>query len=909
MKHEFDQAINTPTEDKLGNNMFAYYLAKGILDIEKIPKSFVIGLYGQWGEGKTSIINMMSQYLKHLPDNPDAEIEDINELIKTDENLKCKRIKIFTNIGYFILLIAIVSLMAYFSFKLFIFSFSKWHYYIIWSCLATVVSLYFFFEKLTVPIHKLSLEEIKILAPFKKIYHHFKPKKDKHPLLIEFHPWNYKNSETILEHFFKTLVEKIDASNNNCFINLPELIKQYSKLILNLDLSPFEKIFLNPKSIDIKEKIEKELRNCNHSKIIIVIDDMDRLFPKEILTIFKTVKMIADFPNVVYVLAFDKARVINLLKKQIDAEDYIKKIVQIEKTIPPIDEEILKNIFLKNIKTTVENISDDEIKSIETMYDCALKDIYIKNLRDINRFFNSFDFTYSAYKDEKINIQNLVGIVATEVFEAQLYKYIRENKYIFCGSAVGIYKNKKGTIYTSSKGKIQKCFLEFINEVKDFKNINILIMLFPELFKKIKQAEEGPYNANDTGNEKHLPEIKDFMEMLKSKPMELFELEEKYRSISDLNFFDNYFRVNFNKRTLSAAENKVLLDKFDDTESFKRELYTLFDENPNKVSDFLKGWESFYNLNFRTKENTLKYIKNLISLDRQDVISFLNQENRCYYLIANIIRSFNKGNPKTTIKIDEIYKIIESQIKYLQTNCFTFLFLICRLEDNFFDGLWQSDPQKQLILNKCRELIKKNIAVEAILSDERAIDCIDYLYSVLEGKEFADLFIENILQDGQEENLLNFLITAGYDVTSIDKIFRSAAKKASKLKNKLLEIRYSKKFEEMRSKDKYNFVDDLGDKKHIITMVLNFFKIDLKKLQQKIANKIQNGKKMEDILKLIKRIFGKYFNYEIEFIKEIEYEDVKRNFIKQIKDIEQKIASRSDLLDEYGEILDRLTMD
>lgn len=894
--------------------MFAYYLAKGILDIKQIPKSFVIGLYGQWGEGKTSIINMMSQYLKYLPDNPDAEIEDINELIKTDENLKCKRIKIFTNIGYFILLIAIVSLMAYFSFKLFIFSFSKWHYYIIWSCLATVVSLYFFFEKLTVPIHKLSLEEIKILAPFKKIYHHFKPKKDKHPLLIEFHPWNYKNSETILEHFFKTLVEKIDASNNNCFINLPELIKQYSKLILNLDLSPFEKIFLNPKSIDIKEKIEKELRNCNHSKIIIVIDDMDRLFPKEILTIFKTVKMIADFPNVVYVLAFDKARVINLLKKQIDAEDYIKKIVQIEKTIPPIDEEILKNIFLENIKTTVENISDDEIKSIETMYDCALKDIYIKNLRDINRFFNSFDFTYSAYKDEKINIQNLVGIVATEVFEAQLYKYIRENKYIFCGSAVGIYKNKKGTIYTSSKGKIQKCFLEFINEVKDFKNINILIMLFPELFKKIKQAEEGPYNANDTGNEKHLPEIKDFMEMLKFKPMELFELEEKYRSISDLNFFDNYFRVNFNKRTLSAAENKVLLDKFDDTESFKRELYTLFDENPNKVSDFLKGWESFYNLNFRTKENTLKYIKNLISLDRQDVIDFLNQENGYSNLPANIVRSFNENNPDAVINIFEVYKIIKSQIKYLQTNCFTFLYLICRLYK-----FPTSDPPKltqeeQKIFDDCVKLVNKNIINKAVLTDKRAMSCIDYLYSYLNGEKFVISFIENILQDGQEKNLLDFLTTTPFTIGEygeygyIYELFENKVKKSSELKNKLLEIMYSGKFDKLMNDNQYKRTNtnNFGGKSHIVTIALNFFKIDLRKLYQEMSYMINKKEQLKDILELIKNTFSGYSDYEIKFIKETEYKDITRDFTNQIKNIKEMITPKPDLLDEYGEILDRL---
>ena len=52
-----DRPITKATQDKLGRSVFAKYLARCILDHQN-PESLVIGLYGTWGTGKTSIINL-----------------------------------------------------------------------------------------------------------------------------------------------------------------------------------------------------------------------------------------------------------------------------------------------------------------------------------------------------------------------------------------------------------------------------------------------------------------------------------------------------------------------------------------------------------------------------------------------------------------------------------------------------------------------------------------------------------------------------------------------------------------------------------------------------------------------------------------------------------------------------------
>lgn len=54
---DVDRSITSSVEDRLGRGVFAKYMARCILDHHD-PESFVIGLQGGWGSGKTSLINL-----------------------------------------------------------------------------------------------------------------------------------------------------------------------------------------------------------------------------------------------------------------------------------------------------------------------------------------------------------------------------------------------------------------------------------------------------------------------------------------------------------------------------------------------------------------------------------------------------------------------------------------------------------------------------------------------------------------------------------------------------------------------------------------------------------------------------------------------------------------------------------
>lgn len=60
-----DDPIKYPAQDKLNRNSFAENLAKSLLNYNA-PSCLTLGIYGHWGSGKTSLINLIEKYLRSM---------------------------------------------------------------------------------------------------------------------------------------------------------------------------------------------------------------------------------------------------------------------------------------------------------------------------------------------------------------------------------------------------------------------------------------------------------------------------------------------------------------------------------------------------------------------------------------------------------------------------------------------------------------------------------------------------------------------------------------------------------------------------------------------------------------------------------------------------------------------------
>ncbi|MDY4787896.1 MAG: P-loop NTPase fold protein [Bacilli bacterium] len=180
--------------------------------------------------------------------------------------------------------------------------------------------------------------------------------------IVDFAPWNTLDENAIVNQFFNTLIsnfseEKVKnflkSEYYKGFISIAKEMPKVGVIFKGMDvlLKKYSKSFLkgDENLLEIKEKINKKLQSLP-GKFIIFIDDIDRLNKKEIKLLIQLIKAVFDFPNIIYILAFDKKIVSDALSEEqsVTGEEYLEKIIQLSINIPQI-EELVKVQFLVHL--------------------------------------------------------------------------------------------------------------------------------------------------------------------------------------------------------------------------------------------------------------------------------------------------------------------------------------------------------------------------------------------------------------------------------------------------------------------------------------------------------------------------------------------------------------------------------
>jgi KAP family P-loop domain len=88
----------------------------------------------------------------------------------------------------------------------------------------------------------------------------------------------------------------------------------------------------------LRDDISAALKDLQQ-KIVVVVDDLDRIPPAEVAAMVQTIKAVADFPNVVYLLAYEPGGPARALERALEVEDgraYLEKIVQLPVPLPQL---------------------------------------------------------------------------------------------------------------------------------------------------------------------------------------------------------------------------------------------------------------------------------------------------------------------------------------------------------------------------------------------------------------------------------------------------------------------------------------------------------------------------------------------------------------------------------------------
>lgn len=335
-------------------------------------------------------------------------------------------------------------------------------------------------------------------------------------IILPFNPWNFTSQDQLLQQYFRMLADQFSDSKDKKIAELGSLLTAYGtgfESIPKVGKAAGQGVGFIGRLIrqhtlhgaDVYKQRHHIIKYLNDQKrkIIITIDDIDRLTNDEIQLIFKLVSSVANFPNTIFLLSFDKDIVVNALKgfQGDDGNKYLEKIIQVAIAVPPASQAQLQDVFARYFDPLIDPKQTKYPNMVfDQQYWTSLAGHVfgmISNVRDIVRLYNAVLLKLNMVGDE-VNFTDIVMITLLELKQPRFYEWIR-NHQIDLTQSLG-YTLQSVSSGKKSKDQIRNDFIE------EFKKLDlsssaedcdaILSVMFP-VYGKATRAIGVYCNNND----------------------------------------------------------------------------------------------------------------------------------------------------------------------------------------------------------------------------------------------------------------------------------------------------------------------------------------------------------------------------------------------------------------------------
>lgn len=182
---------------------------------------------------------------------------------------------------------------------------------------------------------------------------------------------------------------------------------------------------------DEKAKLSRELANLDR-KIVVLIDDLDRLEPQEVVEVLRLVRAVVDFPNIVFVLCYSRAVVAKSLESALqlaDGDDFLGKIVQVSYPIPRPQSFDLRRMLraeIMNYFSEVLAVSDVGGMGVHDRLERVIDfegGLGLSTPRHVVRAINALRF-YGGHIAGQVDIADLVWLQLIRLQSHDLFKWV-----------------------------------------------------------------------------------------------------------------------------------------------------------------------------------------------------------------------------------------------------------------------------------------------------------------------------------------------------------------------------------------------------------------------------------------------------------------------------------------------------
>ena len=211
-------------------------------------------------------------------------------------------------------------------------------------------------------------------------------------IIIPFNPRGSKSISSIPEDFFDTFAKELSRH----YLGFGLLLARYTKHIGLLNqytwtrpLGSLLTLLLPGKE---QEAVNRTLRELG-KRVYVLLDDLDRLSGEEILEVLKLMDRNASFSNTVFIVAYDKVYVNNVLKKYLDHglnHSFIDKYISWEIPLPEPDKEMLEELMEKELWMKVKDVYPTGHEEIQRGWKEVGSTVVesLNSVRDLKRYLN-----------------------------------------------------------------------------------------------------------------------------------------------------------------------------------------------------------------------------------------------------------------------------------------------------------------------------------------------------------------------------------------------------------------------------------------------------------------------------------------------------------------------------------------
>lgn len=534
-----DRQIRSKDQDLLNRTNYARKLCDGILGIDP-SDGFVVGLSGKWGSGKSSTIEMILEWIEF------TEIQTLNEQ------------------GYYLpdgqepwdeatLLHLAQTYRKHFD--------HLEAYYLDQTKSARKTTDWFLLKQIRMKIGNIAYSEDDILRYF-QIKHRVIDCPD--TIIFKFSPWLIPEKNKLIQSFFAdffivlspylgpkaklaaqayfTLLVELAETGTNIASSFGEIVGVSG---LSKILSSIHKTFKgrNATLDGLKNDLERELRALEDRRILIIIDDLDRLTPEEAVQMISLTKSLGDLPNVIYLLSYDPAIINRQLETELKLDEgqgevFLQKIVQVQFELGQPKKDELFGVFSVYLKEIYFKEKVDFDEDWRNSWNEVISK-YVHTPRDIIKIISKYQFVYAAVHEQTSPLDLLV-LTMVDVMDPTLYRWIQYNQSALAKErSANMYQWSHDPNVAHAKNKLPG--IEKINHFSDKKltftsrQKSVIEYLFPKIeesptFIKLRKAD----TSHPIQNPKNLSAYFQFEQSNYTWPrsmLERFKAEQNYQEI------------------------------------------------------------------------------------------------------------------------------------------------------------------------------------------------------------------------------------------------------------------------------------------------------------------------------------------------------------------------------------------